>query len=187
MIKAIIFDFFDVIRNDTYQAWLKSHGFKREGAFHEVTQRLDAGKITFDEFMETLTQLSGEYMTLEKMEETAQVNYEIIDLIKKLRKKYRTAILSNAPSAFFRDILEKNDLEKYFNEIIVSSEVGHIKPNREIFDIALKKLAVKPSEAIFTDDNIKNIEAAEKLGIKGIHFVNTEQFKKELNSLNILT
>ncbi|HVA97007.1 MAG TPA: HAD family phosphatase [Candidatus Acidoferrales bacterium] len=185
MIKAIIFDFFDVVRNDTYNAWLKSRGYVRTGEFHKVTQRLDAGKITFDEFMQTLTRLSGEEMTLEKLEANAKVNYEVIDIINELRKKYRVALLSNAPSAFFRDILKKNNLEKYFDEIVVSSEVGHIKPSSEIFAIMLNRLGFDASETLFTDDNIHNIHGAEKAGIKGIHFTSAAKLRQDLKELGV--
>ena len=186
MIKAIIFDFFDVIRSDSYHSWLRAHGFVREGIFHEVSQRLDAGKISLEEFFETLSKQSGEPVTLENFEANAKVNQNVIEIVKQLRRKFTTALLSNAPSALIRDILERNDLEKYFDEIIVSSEVGHIKPNKEIFELTLSKLGIKPHEAIFIDDNKHNIEGSEKVGIRGFHFVTAEQLKKELIRENLL-
>src|SRR5258708_3247326 len=185
MIKAVIFDFFDVIRTDTYKIWLKADGFARVGIFHEVSNRLDAGKITVDEFLETLGKQSGKPLTLEQFDANAKVDYSVLSIIKSLRKNYRIAILSNTSSALFREILRKNDLEKYFDEIVVSSEIGHIKPYPEIFEHTLEKLGINASETIFIDDNEHNIKVAERVGIKGIHFVDAQQLKKELKNLGI--
>ena len=57
------------------------------------------------------------------------------------------------------------------------------KPSAKIYHIALDQLEVSPNEAVFVDDFIENIEACEKLGIKGIHFKNPEDALKQLKAL----
>ena len=49
----------------------------------------------------------------------------------------------------------------------------------------LDRYSVKPSQAVFIDDNLRNIKAAEELGIKGIHFHNPVQLKNELTDLGL--
>ena len=188
MIKAIIFDFFDVLCSDPYKAWLANHGFKREGRFSEVVNQMDTGKIEKDEFVQTLSQLSGQ--TIEEIDKefqsTSQINFEIVDLLKKLQNKYLTGLLSNAPSKYIRKILQDNSLELYFSEIVISSEVGYSKPSKEIFQIILDRLQVPASDAIFIDDNTTHIEAAELLGIKGIVYQSPMQLIQDLARFDIL-
>ena len=44
---------------------------------------------------------------------------------------------------------------------------------------------VDPARSLFIDDNLRNVKAAEELGIKAIHFRNPEQLKQELINLGI--
>lgn len=187
MFKAIIFDFFDVIRTDPYQAWLKQHGYKREGKFLEASQRQDRGEIGVDEFLETLSQLTGQSPKeiFDEMEADAKVDYDVVALVDRLHKSYRTALLSNAPSSFLRGLLRDHDLEKHFDEIVISSEVGLIKPSAEVFQHLLSKLNVRPEEAVFIDDAGGNVEAARRLGIKSILYTDVASLIAELKTLHI--
>ncbi len=57
------------------------------------------------------------------------------------------------------------------------------KPAEKIYRIALDQLQVKPKEAVFVDDMPENIEACEKLGMKGIRFTNPESALKQLKTM----
>ncbi len=96
-------------------------------------------------------------------------------------KRYRIGLLSNAPSTFIRALFAEHDLERLFHEIIISSEVGMVKPNTDIFKLTLQKLDVSPSEAVFIDDNKKHVQAAEKSGIKGLQFTSANNLRKQLS------
>jgi putative hydrolase of the HAD superfamily len=58
-------------------------------------------------------------------------------------------------------------LEEVFDVIADSSALGVRKPNASIYQYALKQLGIAPSEALFLDDYQANIEAANKLGLRG--------------------
>ena len=75
------------------------------------------------------------------------------------------------------------NVDDYFDEIIVSSDVCLIKPNVDIYTYALDKINKTALECVFIDDNPKNIEGAKKAHIDGIVFKNTEDFKNELEKL----
>ncbi|MBP3339573.1 MAG: HAD-IA family hydrolase [Lachnospiraceae bacterium] len=90
---------------------------------------------------------------------------DVFEELPKLREKYKLAVVSDAwPSIF--DVYEKNDLRKYFDSFIVSSVLGVCKPHRMMYEAALDELDVKPEEAIFIDDSLKNCLGAMELGIK---------------------
>ena len=96
-----------------------------------------------------------------------------IPMIQDLKDKgYKVYYLSNW-SAWTHDLLQeagKFDFLKLMDGGVFSYDVGYMKPNEEIYKILLNKYKINPEEAIFFDDREENIEAANKLGIHGIHF-----------------
>jgi FMN phosphatase YigB (HAD superfamily) len=101
-------------------------------------------------------------------------NEQLIDYARSLRATYATGIISNAwPNA-------RADVKRWvngdaFDDLIFSAEVGLAKPDRRIYALALDRLRVQPTEAIFIDDFQGNVEAAQAIGMAGIRFENTEQ------------
>lgn len=57
-----------------------------------------------------------------------------------------------------------------FNGLVISGEIGMVKPNEEIYRYILDKYSLVPEECIFIDDNKNNIAACEKIGINGYLF-----------------
>lgn len=65
--------------------------------------------------------------------------------------------------------IEYTGLQKYFPEIIISSEIGSSKPDKEIFKIACKKINIEPENCIMVVDKYKvDIEECINIGIRGI-------------------
>jgi 2-haloacid dehalogenase len=73
-----------------------------------------------------------------------------------------------------------------FDGMVVSSDVGYVKPEPEIYKILLEKFNITPGESIFIDDRPENIDSAKSLGIHGINFTSANQLRNDLQSLNIL-
>ena len=182
MITTIIFDFFDVLCPDDYKAWLARNGYKKEGKFLTVSEQLDHGEISTDEFFDRLGELSGQAVADLRASFIADplIDREVLRTVKDLRKHHKVALLSNAPSQFLRDILAKLELEQHFDAIFISSEVGHIKPSKEIFEHALEKLQSSPSETIFVDDNPHYVAGARRVGLHGIIFADATQLRSDL-------
>jgi len=104
---------------------------------------------------------------------------EMFTLVKTLKKNgYKIGFLSNAEPAAMEFFHEQN--YDMFHEIIFSCETKLAKPDKRIFEHALKKLKVKPEEAIFIDDNADNIQGAKATKLKAILFQSPDQVKKEL-------
>lgn len=59
---------------------------------------------------------------------------------------------------------------QYFDDTLISADVKLLKPQREIYELALDKFGVKAEECIFIDDLPSNIEMAENCGIRGVVF-----------------
>ena len=90
----------------------------------------------------------------------------IDDLISKLAKKVKLAILTNNKSQYAEEVLEKFNLSKYFERIVGFNEVTEVKPNPEGILKILDKWNLKPSEVIFIGDMTTDIDAGKAAKVK---------------------
>lgn len=74
----------------------------------------------------------------------------------------------------------------WFDDLVISGEVGVIKPDPRIFAILLERNAIDPATAVFVDDVEKNARAATRLGLHGIHFRSPESLRRELAAVGLL-
>lgn len=107
----------------------------------------------------------------------------VLELIRSLRPSYKTALLSNIALPSLKRRMTDSELDELFDAIVVSSEVGHVKPEPEIYQYALDKLGLSPQECIFIDDTGIHCESAQAIGIHAIHFLSYEQTTAELQTL----
>lgn len=183
--KAIIFDFFDVISPDVFKAWLADNGFERAGPFAEASELLDRGAINEEGFFERLALASGQDVSVlaSDFHAMATMDKTLVTYIAELKKSHKVGLLSNAASAHIRNILDVNDLERLFDGIAISSEIGHAKPSAEAFTHALSLLGTLPEDTVFVDDNPAHIRGAVELGIHGVLYTDLDQLKRELACL----
>lgn len=110
------------------------------------------------------------------------VDRTLIEYIRSLRGEYKTGLISNAWSDL-RDFVVREKFDDAFDKMIISAEVGAMKPEPKIFQVALEQFGVKPKEAVFVDDFYVNIEGCEKVGIQGIHFKDAESTLQQLKEI----
>ncbi len=75
----------------------------------------------------------------------------------------------------------------WLKDIVVSGEVGFIKPDPRIFQILLDRNGIAPESAVFIDDVAVNAAAASRLGIHGIHFRSPDQLRRDLAAVGLFT
>jgi 2-haloacid dehalogenase len=88
--------------------------------------------------------------------------------------------LTNWSAELFPIALERYDFLHWFDGRVVSGEEMTRKPFADIYLKLLDRYEVDAAEAIFIDDNFRNIKAAEELGIPSIHFQSPEQLRESL-------
>jgi epoxide hydrolase-like predicted phosphatase len=108
---------------------------------------------------------------------------ELMQYIRALRPRYKTGLLSNAMSTLRSAITERFPIADAFEAVIISAEVGVMKPDARIYQLALDALEVQPDEAIFIDDFADNVAGARALGMHSIRFQSRQQTLDELNAL----
>lgn len=91
--------------------------------------------------------------------------------------------LSNISAPNFAYLRGRYDHWNLFRGIVISGEIGLIKPDPEIFAHICAKYALRPAETVFIDDHAPNIEAARRIGFAGILFENAQQCRSELRAL----
>jgi putative hydrolase of the HAD superfamily len=93
-----------------------------------------------------------------------------IDLIRRLRPPYRTAVLSNADNTLRARFLSHDGLIDLFDEFVCSADVGMAKPDTRIYALTAQRLGLAPGECVFVDDLERNLEAAREAGMQTVHF-----------------
>lgn len=102
------------------------------------------------------------------------------------RGKYKIYALSNWSAETFPVAQQRFDFLNWFDGLVVSGTERMRKPFPEFYHLLLDRYNIKPEEALFIDDNYRNIEAARKIGIESIHFTDAESLKEELAKREIL-
>lgn len=112
---------------------------------------------------------------------------ETVAILKKLidSKAYKMVALTNWSHETFPVALAKFEFLHWFEGIVVSGEEKTRKPFKDIYELTLNRFNIKAENAVFIDDNLRNIEAANSLGINGIHFSSPKNLVNQLKSYNI--
>ena len=95
-------------------------------------------------------------------------------------------VLSNFSAETFPAAFERFDFLRWFRGMVISGEVGVIKPDPRIYEIMLARFAIDPHRAVYIDDVAANAEAARAFGIHGIHFTTPGALREELVRLALL-
>lgn len=202
-VKTIFFDIGGVLQISKNRNLLNNYPEEKKhhtlGVHDYMTSKI---KIPIDQYFDALEEVYPKSIdgtlskkeTLKKMSKNLGVKKQKIEkLYKKAYKKYlklnkpllkkaiklkkigyQIAILSDMWPVS-KEVLIPEKLSYKFHDSIVSCDVGTRKPRPKIYKLALKRLKSKPSESLFIDNQLWNIDAAKKLGIKTIQFKNNKQ------------
>jgi len=200
-IKNIIFDlggvlidwnpdyvYKDVFNDDEKMAW-----FYREICTMEWNENQDAGH-PLDKATEERVALFPQYekwirMYYNRWEE--MLGESIPGSVKLLKKcidhpGLKVVALTNWSAETFPVAQKKFDFLQWFEGIVVSGEEMTRKPFPAIYQTTLRRFNLVAQESLFIDDNLRNIKAAEALGIHCIHFKTPQQLEQQLKELKIL-
>lgn len=196
MIRAVIFDLGGVVlrfTNGEYYRHLakisgKPYGFVYRAIEEGSMVPLEAGTIGIKEFNRSVAKRLG--ITSEQVvwngfyKKTVKLDYDVLELIEELQKEYITAFLTNADAARYRYTTKILDLD-LFDYRFQSCYIGVRKPDSRIYKYALKRMGLKPEEAVFIDDRTENVRAARRLGMHAVQFKSRRLLDRELAKLNL--
>ena len=106
----------------------------------------------------------------------------VLSLIRQLHVRYKLAVLSNSPPGLAQWLSDWEILD-LFNVVYCSGDEGMVKPQPAVYHSTLRRLGISPHEAVFIDDTLGHVKAADSLGIHGIWFADAKQLRRELDCL----
>ena len=111
-----------------------------------------------------------------------------VELLAEL-KALRTPLycLTNFSAETYPPTFERFEFLRWFRGVLVSGEVGVIKPDARIFELLLERFAIDPKRAVYIDDVAVNVDAARPFGIHAIHFSTPTALRAELAQLGLLS
>ena len=104
----------------------------------------------------------------------------VLPLLDHLAQYYRIALISNYPCGrCIRDALVKIGLTDKFEAIVVSGEVGYVKPHPYPFEVMLKLLKLNARQCIYVGDNwLADVQGAKRIGMQAVYTSQYEPYVK---------
>jgi 2-haloacid dehalogenase len=105
-----------------------------------------------------------------------------VDIFRQLKEngQYKQYALTNWSAELFPVAQQKFEFLKWFDGVVVSGAEKMRKPTAAFYQLLLERYNVAASEAVFIDDNLRNVKAARQLGIDSIQFTSPKNLKEEL-------
>ena len=194
-LRAVIFDaggvFSLVADTGGERYWERKLGLAAGGIQQlltpEIRQQADLGQIAEAEAWQmALAPLGLDRTTREALAEDfwagAYLDYDVASLIERAHAAgFRTGLLSNAwmrarasHTALGWDRLLKFDVRMF------SAEEGMKKPDPAFFNLCLERLGACAEETLFVDDSLRNVEAARKMGMRGVQYMDKSRDLAEI-------
>ena len=205
MISNIFLDIGMVLVGLNYEPALQALSDLNGLPANEITHRLDnhsgildyeKGVLTTEEFFQQTQELLAIDISLEAFK-GIWASALIVDgegssgllssqLFGRLKRNHRVIALSNTNEMQFGYLSRVHPLIGEFDDYVLSHQVGCLKPDPEIYRVALQKSGALPEDSLFVDDLAENIQAAERMGIKGLVFTGERQLREDLEELGVL-
>jgi FMN phosphatase YigB (HAD superfamily) len=106
-------------------------------------------------------------------------------LLEGLAARYRLLLLSNTNAIHFEMLRRTYPMLRHFHHLVLSYEVKAMKPQREIYEAAIRLAGCRPEECFYTDDIAAYVEGARQVGIDAVQFESAEQIERELRARGI--
>jgi epoxide hydrolase-like predicted phosphatase len=114
-----------------------------------------------------------------------EVDPDMVHLVRGLRSRYQTGLLSNTSVSQPQRLIQRYHLEGLFDVVVLSAAVGLAKPDPAIYWLALQRLGATPEATVFVDDYEPNVAAAAEQGIQGVRFTGYEALVSALERLGV--
>lgn len=153
--------------------WAFERGDVSEAEFHRRLEKATGRTIDFDALRRAASDIF-------------ELNTSVVPVVDALKKRgHRLVLLSNTNRLHFEFVRERFDILDRFDEFVLSFEVGAIKPERSIFEVALDKIECRPQECFYTDDTAGHVEAGRRFGLDAEVFTDTETLLGHLRQRGI--
>ncbi|MCQ2146905.1 MAG: HAD family phosphatase [Bacteroidales bacterium] len=194
MIKNLVFDFGKVLVDYEFDSVLRTFfddeaelaRFKKHFVSSNFIDKCDKEDIPFQQIIDEEKAVHPEWSVQLQMFYDRYLDFVTEEvpgmrdiLIKYRQKGYKLYGLTNWNSVVYK-VIEKFDILQFLDDRLISSEEHLLKPDVAIYKRLCDKFGLVPGECVFADDKLPNVEGARAYGLNAIHFMNAEQYEKEL-------
>lgn len=185
MVKAIIFDCFGVLYRGSLDYLYEITPTESHRQLRDLSRASDYGYVDREEYMSTLVDLTGHPRSeINEVTSTRHIrNQPLFDLIEELKPDYKIGLLSNIGRNAIDELFSLDEQAEMFDAIVLSSEIGAIKPSQAAYLAAARMLDESPQSCLMVDDMPSNIEGARAVDMQGVVFYSTKQFASELETI----
>lgn len=153
-----------------------------ENHFPSLTQALVRSLYGIDPSDEQLAELLD--VRFKATTSVIKVEPTVPELLTALSERFRIGLVSNYPDAkVIQHSVERLGLARFFDAVVVSGDIGHVKPHPKVFESIVAQVEVEPSRCLFVGDNwLGDIQGARRFGMHAIfitEFVPYEKFDRE--------
>jgi len=184
--KAIVFDCFGVLTTDGWLPFAQKYFGHDESllqAAHDLNRQCDSHLLGYEEFVGKVAEMAqlSTYEARAEIEDNI-ANKPLFAYLETLKPHYKIGMLSNAGRNWLKELFAPEQVA-LFDEVVLSCEVGTVKPDPHMYQLICDKLEVSPAQAVFIDDIDRYVTGATDIGMKGIVYKDFDSFKTELEIL----
>lgn len=152
---------------------------------HEDWKLMDRGVLPENKLWEKKKrELSGFREYVERLErevpELLRPIEENVKLLPVLKKSFKLYALSNYGRIYFEMVRKKYDFFELFDGMVISSHVGYLKPEKEIYLELIRRYKIVPEESLFIDDTPENVKTAREIGFRAVRLEKPSKLKEIL-------
>jgi len=149
----------------------------------------ERGKVSTAELVSRLNEALGSNLTEEEFHilwnTSLDEDVQMTKMFQGLREQFPLYLLSNINDSNFTFLETNFNVSRHFNELILSHEVGYIKPEPEIYHEVLKRSGMEPHHCLFVDDLKPNVEGARAVGLNAFQFTGFEDLRAKFDDFGI--
>ncbi len=197
LIQALFLDIGGVLMTNGWDHSLRMRTAEKFNVnYEEMNQRhqlifdtYETGKLTLDEYLKRVIFFETRPYTMQDVKqfifESARPYTEMINFIKEIKSQYnlKVGVVSNEGRELAVDRIARFELSSFVDFFIISSFVHFMKPDADIYRLAIDVAQVPPSRIAYIDDRPMLIDVAKGLGLQGIHHKSVESTESALSLL----
>lgn len=177
--EAFIFDIGNVLlRFDYARAWerLRAQGAAMPdyAEIEALAKDYERGAVERDEFLRRLTAMFGNSVPESELvaawQDIFEPNEPMWEVVEGLSGNYPLYLLSNTNCLQHDYFVARYGVFRHFQDGVFSYREGMMKPEPQIFRVALEKFGVRPGATVYLDDLEPNVAAARDAGLRAFHY-----------------
>jgi putative hydrolase of the HAD superfamily len=192
--SAIVFDLGNVLIPFDYNIAIRKLNLVEQGlgdrfieyyrSNYSIHHDFERGNISDDKFVNQMLKVIDNKIDGETFKfyysDIFTVNEDVVSLLPQLKENYKLFLLSNTDSLHQKYGWQKYEFLKYFDKLILSHEVGAVKPEEKIYRAVEAVSGFKSSEHFYVDDIKEYVEAAKNIGWTAVQFTGYEKLLEDL-------